>query len=83
MQAVPGIFGFAELILLLGFFLFAPLALLCFVFWVWMLVDCALNEPSEGNDKLVWILIILFANFVGAIIYFIARRPQRKAKYGK
>jgi len=41
------------------------------IFWIWMLVDCILNEP----DKFLWIWIILFANVVGAIIYFIMRRP--------
>ncbi|NLH71447.1 MAG: PLDc_N domain-containing protein [Verrucomicrobia bacterium] len=73
----------AEILFLLSFLLILPVTLLCMAFWIWMLVDCALNEPSEGNDKLVWIIIILFANFIGALIYFLARRPQRKAKYGK
>ena len=77
-------FGGGKLLLslLLALFL-VPLALACAGFWVWMLVDCAVNEPSEGNDKIVWILVILFASFLGAIIYFLARRPQRKAKYGR
>ena len=53
------------------------------IFWIWMLVDCAKNESSEGNDKVVWILIIALTNLLGAIIYFIVRRPTRKAKLGK
>jgi len=52
-------------------------------FWIWMLVDCATNEPSEGNDKLVWILIIVLANWLGALIYFLARRPTRIQQFGK
>lgn len=76
-------FGIGDVLFLLSFLLILPIGVLCMAFWVWMLVDCALNEPSEGNDKLVWIIIILFANFIGALIYFLARRPQRKAKYGK
>ena len=68
---------------LLSFILILPVALLCMAFWVWMLVDCAVNEPSEGNDKLVWIAVILFTHLLGALIYFFARRPQRKAQYGK
>ncbi len=72
-----------EVMLLLMTLVLVPLALLCAAFWVWMLVDCAINEPSEGNDKVVWILVILFANWLGALVYFLARRPQRKAKYGK
>ncbi|HOK77817.1 MAG TPA: PLD nuclease N-terminal domain-containing protein [Verrucomicrobiota bacterium] len=83
MQTIIGVFAMAEILFLLSFLLILPVTLLCMAFWIWMLVDCALNEPSEGNDKLVWIIIILFANFIGALIYFLARRPQRKAKYGK
>lgn len=52
------------------------------VFWIWMIVDCAMKEPSEGNDKLVWIIIIVFTHFIGAVIYFFARRPQRRAELG-
>ena len=53
------------------------------VFWVWMLIDCATNEPSTGNDKIMWVLIILFTHMVGAIIYYFVRRPQRRSLYGQ
>ena len=49
--------------------------------WIWMLVDCAVNEPS-GNEKIVWILIILLANCIGAVLYLLVRRPKRKAETG-
>ena len=52
------------------------------ILWIWMLVDCLMNEPSEGNDKVIWVLVIIFAGWIGALIYLLARRPQRKAKYG-
>jgi hypothetical protein len=45
--------------------------------WIWAILDCALNEPSEGTDKIVWILIILFANIIGALLYLLVRRPRR------
>jgi ATP-dependent Zn protease len=45
-------------------------------FWVWMIVDCALKEPP-GPDKIVWILIILLGNVIGAAIYFVVRRSGR------
>jgi hypothetical protein len=54
-----------------------------FAFWIWMIVDCATKEPSEGNDKLVWIVIIVFAQIIGALIYYFVRRPQRLAKFGR
>jgi hypothetical protein len=47
------------------------------VFWIWMIIDCASYEPS-GADKIVWILIILFGNIIGAGIYFLVRRPRRR-----
>jgi membrane protein DedA with SNARE-associated domain len=47
------------------------------IFWLWMLTDCASNEPSEGNDKLTWILIILFVPVFGSVIYYFFRRPER------
>ncbi|MGG6239713.1 PLD nuclease N-terminal domain-containing protein [Nodosilinea sp. AN01ver1] len=54
------------------------IALAGFAFWIWMLVDCATQESNSGNTKVVWILIILFANGIGALIYFFFRRPQRR-----
>ena len=64
----------------LGFLLALPFALiviLATVFWIWMLIDCALHESSQGTDKIVLILIILFTHFIGAAVYFLVRRPRR------
>ena len=60
------------------FLMMVAAALAVFIFWVRMLIDCAKNEP-EGNDKLVWILIIVFTGIIGALIYHFVRRPQRWA----
>jgi prolipoprotein diacylglyceryltransferase len=49
------------------------------VFWGWMVYDCAVEEPS-GTDKIVWILVILIGNFIGAAIYYFARRRKRIAE---
>lgn len=57
-------------------------AILAFVFWIWMLVDCATKEPSQGNEKVVWILVIVFLHGLGALIYYFARRPQRIRQFG-
>ena len=63
--------------------LFFELGSLSLLFWVWMLVDCAVNELTEGNDKLVWVLIILFAHVLGAALYLLVRRPRRLAEVGR
>ena len=52
-------------------------------FWVWALVDCAIRETDERNTKAVWVGIILLANWIGALVYLIVRRPQRKAELGR
>jgi len=70
---------------LLPLLILLPLVLLglaCFAFWIWMLVDCATKEPSQGNDKIIWILVIIFTGWIGALIYFLVRRPERKKLFG-
>lgn len=46
-------------------------------FWIWMIIDCATNEPDKGNDKIVWLLLIILLPFIGSLLYFFVRRPQR------
>jgi len=67
--------------LLLLFFVL-PVVMLAIVFWIWMLVDCATKEPSQGNDKVIWVLVIIFTHWIGALIYFLVRRPERKRLFG-
>jgi len=52
------------------------------IFWIWMLIDCAKNEPREGNDRVMWVLIIALTHFVGALIYYFARRSERIREHG-
>jgi phospholipase D-like protein len=45
---------------------------------VWALVD-AIRVPDESmyraGNKLIWVLVILFAGFIGAIVYLAMGRP--------
>ena len=52
-------------------------AVLAAIFWIWILVDCITKEPSEGNDKIAWLLLILFVPLIGGLIYYFVRRPER------
>ena len=79
----PEIFGaFALFPCFLIIFAIA-MAIASLVLWIWALVDCAQNEPSEGNDKVVWILVIVLTHALGAVLYLLIRRPQRIRQYGK
>lgn len=59
------------------------LTLACSIFWVWMIIECATREPANSNDKLVWLLIIIFTHFIGAVLYFFIRRPERIRLMGR
>ena len=53
------------------------LMILASLFWLWVLIDCVTKEPSEGNDKIVWTILIIFVPWIGAILYYFVRRPER------
>ncbi|WP_243684061.1 PLDc N-terminal domain-containing protein [Methanosarcina barkeri] len=54
------------------FILFAFIGLLSFVFWIWILIDCAKNETDIGNTRLIWVIIIFLTYIVGAFFYTIS-----------
>jgi hypothetical protein len=79
-MAMLSLVGFGPLeITLVGGCFALPLT----VFWIWMLIDCATKETDQGHLKLVWILIIIFTHWVGALIYLLVRRPQRVKELGQ
>lgn len=53
------------------------LMILASIFWLWVLIDCVTKEPSEGNDKIVWTILILSLPWIGAGLYYFVRRPER------
>ena len=60
--------GVMELIVLL-FVLFVPI-------WLIALVDILRND-FKGNDKLIWILVVIFVPFLGPLCYFFIGRKQK------
>lgn len=53
------------------------LASLATIFWIWVLIDCLVKEPSDSNDKVAWTLFILFVPLIGSLVYYFVRRPER------
>lgn len=51
-----------------------PLFLL---FPILAIVSVVRNEFPNNNDKLVWILLIIFLPFLGSLLYFLIGRPKR------
>ena len=56
--------------------LLVMLAMVGFGFPIWMIVDCLTKESSQGNDKIVWLLVIILAP-LGSLIYFFFRKLRR------
>lgn len=45
-------------------------------FWIWMLVDC-ITQEKESDQKIPWVLVIIFTHILGALIYFFVRKLNR------
>lgn len=50
---------------------------LFFVLPLVALVDVIRSDFRGPNDKLIWVIVILFLNIVGALLYFFIGRNQR------
>jgi hypothetical protein len=53
-----------------------------FVFWIWMLIDCLVNE-RDSTQKLVWVIVIIFVSIIGAPLYFFIRKLPRASRGGR
>ena len=51
-------------------------AIAFFAFWIWMIVDTAKRKFRNDLEKLIWLLVIIFASWIGAIVYFIVVRTM-------
>lgn len=70
MYALMGLGGpeIILLLLLLGVLLLLPLI---------ALVDVVRSNFKGPNDKVIWVIIILFLNIIGSVLYFFIGRNQR------
>lgn len=49
--------------------LYQPLGLILVVFWLWMLIHCARNDPERG----LWLWILFVGTVPAAVVYFVVR----------
>ena len=54
-----------------------------FVFWILMIIDCVKREFKGENDKVVWILVLVFLGFIGAVIYYFVVKVNDKKEIKK
>ncbi len=57
------------------------LVILLFIFFIILLPILALisvlMNDFRGNDKIMWVLIIIFLPFLGSLLYFLMGRDKR------
>jgi hypothetical protein len=46
------------------------------VFWVLAIIDCAQRQFQDPNEKIIWILVIVFTHWIGTLIYWFVGRPR-------
>ena len=69
----------------LVFLLLAVLAIAALVLWIWALVDCVQvpdDSMYQSGNKLVWVLIIVFLSWIGALLYLAIGRPSAPSRAG-
>ena len=60
----------------IGAFMFAGMlvGVVLIIFWILMLIDCAKRNFRASWEKIIWIVVIIFVNWIGALAYFIVIR---------
>ncbi|MFW6220432.1 MAG: PspC domain-containing protein, partial [Nanoarchaeota archaeon] len=51
--------------------------LISIIIWIYALINC-ITSKKETDEKIIWVLIIIFLNIIGAIIYLIFNANDTK-----
>ncbi len=57
------------------------IALLAFIFWIWMIIDVIQNKGLTDGEKIGWVLAVIFLHIIGALLYFFIGRPKGNTSY--
>ena len=56
------------------------LGLAALALWIWALVDAIKNRALSDTERIIWVLVILLTNWLGAVIYLLVGRKGGLAK---
>jgi len=71
------VLGIFAIVLPILFIIILPIWLALMALWVWILLDIL---KRDFEDKILWVLIIIFAGLIGVIIYYFVKRPELEKK---
>ncbi len=69
-----------EILFFLPFLFIFLISVPLFIFWIWMLIDCLQRKFEDTNQQLIWVLVIVLTNWIGALIYFFVERAKPQAQ---
>jgi len=59
------------------------ISLLSLGLMIWALVDVLRRENVRGDNKIIWVLVILLASVIGPIIYLAIGRSDKNKREGQ
>jgi prolipoprotein diacylglyceryltransferase len=60
------------------------IGVLCFVFWLLMLIDSITRKFKDSSDKIIWVLVTILVGIIGALIYYFVvynKDPKKSMKW--
>jgi Phospholipase_D-nuclease N-terminal len=55
------------------------LAVASLILWIWALIDAIQNPGLSSNERLLWVLVIILTQVLGAILYLLIGRKRGAA----
>jgi hypothetical protein len=81
--AAGAVVGLAILPFILIWLLWIAFVILIFVLviggtilWIFMLIDLMQRQFPNKDDKVIWLVILLFTHWIGALVYYYVGRKQ-------
>jgi hypothetical protein len=69
-------FGLGSTEIIVVIFLALFLGIIPFILWLWALIDILKNEFT-GDNKILWVLVVILVPLIGFILYFFIGRDQK------
>jgi len=62
--------------------LFLAVGLALFVLWIWAIIDVIKSDFKDSTTKIIWIALLIFLPFLGAVIYpFLGKSTKQRKNY--
>jgi len=61
--------------------IFSIISFMYLILMIYCLIDTIKSEFKDPNMKLIWIIIILFAQLIGTLVYLVIGKSTKKLTY--